>query len=697
MPQSLPDLRRHLQELLTEDLAAALTALKELLPEASEKHAQVLGLQARLKDTNKERIRNTLTPDDYQRRIDTIRADYLDLLTALEPPDFELPVAAPRSGGKPTLREGSVLYRVPQLMPISKPSICTVRVALDEDAILEDIVIDDAVRLRPHVEVSDMMRAELLDPEGEVFSIRPLSEAEQLVREQGYTQWLFSVTPRVEGEHQLLVKVSMMEYNPNLGRYVPREVSVLETVTIVTEVPALAGSDKTPLKATGEHFALVPGMEALNTRGVGTLAPGAPQVPASMVVPPAQTTQPAPARKRLGGSGRAAVLFLIFLLAGSATTWAFTPDPVRDWWWASLRDSTEAYADYIADYGNNSDPATRRRVEKAYFKKAMKTEALADLRKYLDHYADGDPILREQVLKKIEMLEKRAPENSRQQPESTGRQAPQTTRVPEQLTSGNQSEMQTKPEEQPKNQPADTPSPTKYTPPVRSGLAMVPVQGGTFIMGCQDGRDEDCSIDEKPAHTVTLSAFQIGKYEVTQADWRAVMGDNPSYFKNCDDCPVEQVSWDEIQEFLKKLNSLNPGKNYRMPTEAEWEYAARGGHKMSKDIPLITAYAGGSDVGKVAWYRSNSGRKTHPVGTRAPNALGLYDMSGNVLEWCSDWYGDYTNEAQTNPIRPKSGSSRNQRGGSWADIPHFCRVADRLGDIPGTRSKDTGFRLARTN
>ena len=156
LAKTIPALRQKLRAILVEDLAAALSALKELLPDTADKHKVVLALQARLKDANKEKFRNTLSPDDYQRRVDTIRAECFDLLDALEEADFEV-AAAPRKDGKPAPRQGSVLYRVPQRMPIRKPSICTVRVAIEEDALFEDIVLDDNVRLRQRVEVSDMM------------------------------------------------------------------------------------------------------------------------------------------------------------------------------------------------------------------------------------------------------------------------------------------------------------------------------------------------------------------------------------------------------------------------------------------------------------------------------------------------------------------------------------------------------------
>ena len=217
------------------------------------------------------------------------------------------------------------------------------------------------------------------------------------------------------------------------------------------------------------------------------------------------------------------------------------------------------------------------------------------------------------------------------------------------------------------------------------------VKGGTFTMGCTS-EQKDCEEDEKPAHEVTLSDFYISPYEVTQEQWKQVMGNNPSKAsKDCDKCPVETVSWDDVQEFLKKINNQNPGRNYRLPTEAEWEYAARGGNLTKKSL-----YSGSSDIGMVAWYNGNSGNKTQPVSKRKANELGLYDMSGNVWEWCSDWKGTYFSENQINPTRSTSGTVRVLRGGSGGSVPLDCRVANRFSVSPGYRNDGVGFRLART-
>jgi formylglycine-generating enzyme required for sulfatase activity len=211
---------------------------------------------------------------------------------------------------------------------------------------------------------------------------------------------------------------------------------------------------------------------------------------------------------------------------------------------------------------------------------------------------------------------------------------------------------------------------------------MAYVPGGTFDMGSRDGET-----DEKPVHEVTVSGFWMGKYEITQRQWVEIMGTNPSYFKDCEDCPVEKVSWDDVQEFLRELNNKTGGK-YRLPTEAEWEYAAGGGSENP------TKYGNGNESlrSSDANYSGTLG-KTAKVGSYRPNALGLHDMSGNVYEWCSDWFRDYTSSRQTNPTGAASGSSRVLRGGSWNYYPQFSRVANRNTGTPSNRRGDVGFRV----
>ena len=215
---------------------------------------------------------------------------------------------------------------------------------------------------------------------------------------------------------------------------------------------------------------------------------------------------------------------------------------------------------------------------------------------------------------------------------------------------------------------------------------MMYVKGGTFTMGATSEQGSDADDNEKPTHRVTLSSFYIGKYEVTQALWKAVMGTNPSIWKG-DNLPVENVSWDDCQTFIRKLNALT-GKNFRLPTEAEWEFAARGGNN-SRGYK----FAGSNNIGDVAWYSDNSGSKPHVVGTKSPNELGIYDMSGNVYEWCQDWYGSYSSASQTNPTGTNSGSNRVLRGGSWVNYARGCRSSDRFRITPDNRAFCSGLRL----
>ena len=213
-------------------------------------------------------------------------------------------------------------------------------------------------------------------------------------------------------------------------------------------------------------------------------------------------------------------------------------------------------------------------------------------------------------------------------------------------------------------------------------FTMIKVQGGTYTMGATSKKGSDAWNCEKPAHKETVSDFMIGETPVTQELWQAVMCANPSHFAGDMQRPVECVSWDDCQTFIRKLNQLT-GQNFRLPSEAEWEYAARGGNR-SKGYK----YAGSNSVDAVAWYDDNSGSTTHKVKTKQPNELGIYDMSGNVWEWCQDnWCDDYNS--------PRDSGFRVLRGGSWGNFARGVRVFDRHGDTPVERNNcGNGLRLA---
>ena len=229
-------------------------------------------------------------------------------------------------------------------------------------------------------------------------------------------------------------------------------------------------------------------------------------------------------------------------------------------------------------------------------------------------------------------------------------------------------------------------SPPTWTDPV-TGMVFVWVAGGCYEMGCGSWTD-NCDDNEKPVHQVCVDGFWIGKYEVTQGQWEQIMGSNPSHFDSGDNYPVETVSWDDCQIFIDDLNSRS-GNIFRLPTEAEWEYAARSGGREEK-------YAGGDNLDSLGWYLNNSESRTHEAGTKVANGLGIYDMSGNVYEWCSDWYasGYYAGSPPDNPQGPSTGSFRVGRGAGWRDFAWFCRSAFRGRNTPGYRDFNLGFRLA---
>jgi formylglycine-generating enzyme required for sulfatase activity len=213
---------------------------------------------------------------------------------------------------------------------------------------------------------------------------------------------------------------------------------------------------------------------------------------------------------------------------------------------------------------------------------------------------------------------------------------------------------------------------------------MIFVEGGTFMMGRKTKWYEDSDEEE---HQVTLSSFSINKYEVTQEEWEAVMGNNPSNFIGAK-LPVEQVSWDDCQIFISKLNELT-GMSFRLPSEAEWEYSARGGNKNSGCV-----YAGSNDLNEVAWFNRNSEGKSHEIGLKLPNELGLFDMCGNIREWCQDWYGNYSVLKNKNPQGPSSGNLKVFRGGSWDSSKYYCLLSSRDRSSPNYRNPKLGLRLA---
>lgn len=235
----------------------------------------------------------------------------------------------------------------------------------------------------------------------------------------------------------------------------------------------------------------------------------------------------------------------------------------------------------------------------------------------------------------------------------------------------------------------------KKDTPAQVELEMVNIQGGRFDMG-----DDSGATDRRPAHSVVLKDFLIGKFEVTQAQWESVMGTNPSGYNHCEDCPVTNVSWNDVQTFLEKLNAKT-GRHFRLPTEAEWEFAARGGvkehmRKLASDEIVGNKHSGRHVLQYIAWFERNANYHPHKVGRKDANKLGLHDMTGNVEEWVNDWYGKnyFSSREANNPQGPEGGISKVVRGGSWHSEADEVSVTRRAAYIPAEKSNALGFRIA---
>ncbi|HLP96581.1 MAG TPA: hypothetical protein VK168_21210 [Saprospiraceae bacterium] len=404
----IAELRHNLEAQIREGkLPEALQAFLAALPDNSETYRIVSALVARLNAANKERFRNTISFEEYQRKVDQVSADCFDLLAGLQEEDFAPPAPASKTASAKT---GSVLYRVPGVMQIQKPTRCVVRVAVDEDAILDNILLDEHVEVKSRVEISDVMSAELLDPEGGAFQISALNARTQLIKETGYTEWNFQVTPLREGVHQLLVKVSIMEIVPGFQEPIPREVTLMENVTILAEVAErqLTEASDGNFKPSGQTFGLNGYAD-----GPGALFESAKSMPPPAPSPAVMPSPAAPVSAQRGNrSLRALALFLGFLVLVPAATWAFAPD-IPAWVNAHyIQDTPEAYAAFIEKHPQSSF------AEQAYYLRAERSENLADLRAYQERYKERG-VYRAQVSRKIASLETRSIENIRENPDQT--------------------------------------------------------------------------------------------------------------------------------------------------------------------------------------------------------------------------------------------------------------------------------------
>ena len=416
----LPELKRQLEELLLDlqHLSTALQKLRDLLPEHSEKRVTVLTLLGRLNDANKKALRGTLDNTALQTEYNSIRADLSDFVQALDEADFD---ATPQSGKEDAnkAKNGHVLYRIPHQMTLREESECVVRIAIDEDAIGEEIMLDDQVVVKGLTRVSDLMQVELGDPAKEaVFEIRSTSPPQQLITEDGFTEWFFYVAPQQTGTHPLEVKVSVLEMAFN---QIHRKVLVFrETIQITTEHPEVLLDKKleTPapaatgdgFKKAGEALAFAgQDMPPIEQAKPESAPPPAPiETTGTIYEAPKSMPQPESPRKS-SGRARNVALFMVFILAGTSATWALTPSEIRDWWVASIiQDDEQAYTAYIEKHPDS------RFLEKALYNRAEKSTRLAYLRAYQDKYPDGK--YRTVVSTRITKLETAAIDSIRRKP-----------------------------------------------------------------------------------------------------------------------------------------------------------------------------------------------------------------------------------------------------------------------------------------
>ena len=662
----LTELKRRLRQLLPDEgISAVISALKEVLPEVAPKFSSVFQLETRLNMANRDKIRGVLSQEQLELAYNRISADLIEFVDNLQEADFAPAGAAAKTG--------SILYKIPHTMQLERESRCVVRLAFEEEAIIRNIELTGAV-LKP-VRVSEVMEVALVDPNDDpAFEIREVNSTEQFLEKGDFTEWLFYVTPLRTGEYPLALRVSVVEVVAGKDR--KKEIVLEETIQVVAESEDDGYEETATFQNSGYTFSY----------SAETDAPAAPAAPAQ--ASPAQSDN----MRRIGSA-----MLVLLLLAGGV--WAFGPR-VRDYfaWRQTTTENTKtAYQEYVRQHPNG-----RYRLEAELIVDRLDwsetAENAADTAAYL-RYLELHPsgMYEAEARRALDSLRQSGPGGAssglapdRPLSDSAGAEivvAP---------TSGIKPAAPQKRPGRVKKPAAAAPAPGKAPAPVpaaptpeitppgtekpnpgrRSGFEMISVAGGTFAMGSAKGENDECP------HEVTVRDFRIGKYEVTQADWKEIMGNNPAFYKGCDECPVENVSWNDAQAFIQKAGAIR-GIRYRLPAEAEWEDAARGGRQSQAFL-----YSGFNRLGSAGWYHGNTERPNR-VGRKRPNELGIHDMSGNVWEWCQDTYQPYPG------CKGKASSDRVLRGGGWRNYEDVCRVANRSQENPAKRDYQIGFRLAR--
>lgn len=740
---SLSELKPILKEMLAEDgLGPAIMRLKAALPPDSKAYNDLVLLEAELKEANLKRVRGSLSETDLDTKYNSLRERFLDFLNALDQRDLE----AAQTGKK--AKQGSLLYQIPGAMTVHKETRCLVRIAYDEATLLENIELTRDTRIKD-VRIAEVMEVELIDPaEQPAFAIRSYNRQEQFVEKDDYTEWTFYVKPLREGQFPLLLRVSVIEKVGDKERV--RDIVLEETVVIVAdpvaetapagfkpagyvvgEAPVEAPAATTParrapMQMVAWSLALLIGFSGVAYAAVPAVRLNVDWTFATVIDSRKAYQDFAENHKGTAQAGKAL-------------------EKIENIDWEAVQEtpSVQVVEDFLELHpeGRHTWEAVEL-LATLPLPAALQPATIAVMKKYVVARPAAPAVNKVQdILQTVKTAEESTtpPNTATSTNSKTGAPADKKNSavVTDASTKTSSAEESKSPmtelrtaeydmrepavkEAEKTTPPATEPAKTETSQPASSNTSagetdkaqsttegelsdpikklerdMVRVAGGSFTMGCKDAqRDGDCYDSEKPPRTVNVKDFSIGKYEVTQAQWRAVMDRNPSDNEGCDQCPVENVSWNDIQDFLKKLNALT-GERYRLPTEAEWEYAARGGAR-SKDY----LYSGSKNLDEVGWYDDNSGGKTHPVGKKAANELGLYDMSGNVWEWCEDdWHDDYKGAPKDGRawVGSSRGGNRVSRGGSWFNDAESCRAAYRGDWYPASRRSNVGFRLVRSS
>lgn len=633
----LAKLQRSLRQMLPDlGISSVLIALKKALPEQTVLYNTVFQLETRLNSLNKDRIRGIIAQEDLDVAYNRISADLLELIDALKLEDFDIKTAESSVEDK----AGSILYRIPHTMEVEEEHRCIVRLAFDVDSVIKNIELTKDTVVKD-VRVSEVMEVELVDPNATpCFTIRRLNSLEQFLEKNEYTEWIFFVKPLVTGELPLVLKVSVKEIINDKERI--REIVLEEVINVVSE--PTPEDESTTFQNAGYTISYTSTPDAPDRNNTRKLA--------MLLV--------------IGLSIVSGILAI-----GITQGWF----PLPEW---------------LAPDPGKSD--------KVFWDKMYREHTKSSFETYLRAYPDGHFTV--EAHRKIDSLTKL--ETMKPLPPTPGIQpSPKDTATnlnvkPGQVPvpkPGNKAQKPTNPKKNNQNKPAQTntlptkpdtapnapapkpvPTPPVETPqtgkPKKSGFTMVSIAGGNFKTEAKG-----CS-----GNVLQMQGFKIGMYEVTQADWREIMGTNPSFHRNCSECPVERVSWDEIQRFLA-IASQKRGKKYRLPYEIEWEYAASGGQKT-----LGKKFAGGNDPNGVAVFL-NVQESSREVGTKRANELGIFDMSGNVWEWCDSPSPAYLRCAAS------PSDKKTMRGGSWASRRDNVTIKASQQKKAKFSDNNLGFRL----